>query len=129
MFWKQQKRIFSICQTTLIRPQTNQEICFMSCSTWSCVLLLKRFVVLASAHAFHHSCWDFSRRYSLALDRCRCFFFIVEQTSPISFSVVWIVTGILSNLVHNKVPKTRLKLKLFAFLAGFRCFLRQVLTR
>ena len=80
-----------------------------------CVLFQKRFIVFESANAFHHSFWDFSRRYSWALDRCRYFsFFIVELTSVTSFSVVWMVTRVLKNLVHNKVVKTRLKLKLFA---------------
>ena len=113
--FKMAKKNYFLCQTILLRPQTKPAICFISCSTWSCVLLRKRFKKLASVHAFHHSFWDFSTRYSLALDRCRCFsFFTVELTSPTGFLVVWIVTGILGNLVHNKVAKTRLKLKLFA---------------
>ena len=114
------KKNYFLCQTILLRPQTNPAICFISCSTWSCVLLRKRFKKLASLQAFHHSFWDFSRRYSLALDRCRCFsFFTVELTSPTGFLVVWIVTGILGNLVHNKVAKTRLTLKLFALSNNF----------
>ena len=132
------KKNYFLCQTILLRPQRNPAICFISCSTWSCVLLRKRFKKLASVHAFHHSFWEFSRRYSLALDRCRCFsFFTVELTSPTGFLVVWIVTGILGNLVHNKVTKTRLKIKafcfkvtiFFSFLAVFCCFLWRVLTR
>ena len=124
------KKNFSVCQTILMRQQTNPEVCFYKLFYLILSSYVKTFCSICKCTCFPPQFWDFWRRYSLALDTCRCFsFFIVELTSPKRFSVAWIVTDILSNLLHNKVAKTRLKLKLFAFLAVFRCFLSQVLTR
>ena len=49
------KKNFFVCQTILMRQQTNPEICFYNLFYLICVLMRKRFVVFASVHAFHHS--------------------------------------------------------------------------
>ena len=109
------KKNFSVCQTILMRQQTNPEVCFYKLFYLILCSYAKTFCSICKCTCFPPQFWDFWRRYSLALDRCRCFsFFIVQLTSPKRFSVAWIVTDILSNLLHNKVAKTRLKLKLFA---------------